>query len=196
MEASDSVGLISGCDDHDSKSACESFRATARDAEESYDKSTRHCRWLPRFEDAKAKTSACEADGKCAWKDSDCKRSDETEAKQNEWEEKIGVECERRTPSGCYENNDHLGESETCTQHTDANSCTAATKTDHSGSSGNGVCSGDLKAASSGDCDSTQKVSDLRPEDSNCDERVLDDMCVANNEDMSQGDGASSLYAD
>ena len=132
------LGHGDGCQDdgrkEGGKELCESYQDGTRDADDSYDGTTKHCIWMPPLNTEEEKRSACESelndDGSnmCAYNNNSmsCEPSAASTAKTAAWMQQRGsLDCESRLPIGCVENNDSNGKSEKCTDMTDESSCLA-----------------------------------------------------------------------
>jgi hypothetical protein len=121
-----------------------------QNADDSADGSTNHCQWLPAISDPE---SACQVDDQCTYEDGECNASDEQTKSKDEWDKKRGTkECDKLIKFGCFENNDHMGETEECTDNDDANTCNTYTAKP-GGMMCPGTCSGTLTGTDESPCE-------------------------------------------
>jgi len=151
MENNDS-GMGDGCPDDGhgegkkrDQASCEAYQPEGRDpreADESFDGTTRHCRWVPAKTDTQ-KEDACTAVSGCEFHSAivDCREDAASAAKAAAWQKQQGTGCEQRLKNGCFENNDWLGEGMGCPDLKDESACLA--KDD---GCQQGTCSGTLNA--------------------------------------------------
>jgi hypothetical protein len=208
------------------ESSCTSYRAGERDVDDSFDGTTNHCRWIqPKGKEERAQN--CETDDDCVfyddrgeWIDSvpqgNCERSDSANQKDTEWRQKAGMDCRSRMKTGCFENNDHMGENEQCTGNQDEESCAAASGGDFcADGSFNGVCSGEAgcedreheheceKEKHQGEhhdsgpfCESNEVYRAHEYQFEDCKGRTISNVCVENNMHVGLSDGCGEHVED
>jgi len=215
VENNEHVGMGDGCDTWDDEDACTGYDGDEeREEDDSFDGTSNHCRWIP-AKTKSARGDECEADGECSW-DSDgnnCGSSSSSEERRQEWLTHVGVDCENRARSGCFENNDHFGENDQCTRNDNENSCLLESGGDHCSSSSSGACSGDSGCETGRDsewecehtlseeemqykCESSDLYHSTKYTAPSCHDRVEDSMCVENNDWVGKGDGCAESIED
>lgn len=178
------VGMGDGCPDEGwrdqdgrwvkrDQASCESYQPEDgrgdRDQDDSHDGTTRHCRWIPEKTDAEKDTDCVGADKACQWysdrgewindvPQGNCEFSEESNQKAMDWDRQRGMECRDRLKSGCFENNDHLGGSERCTDHGSEGACLA-----EADGCWEGTCSGTYTGADGRECPERGSECDCDP---------------------------------
>jgi len=131
LENNRDMGMGDGCGDYSDMASCEAYKDGERRADESYDGSTKHCRWAPALTTAEKET-VCESDGDCTFNaeengpggvPGECEASELQRNKSSAWSAQRGMECEKRTKHGCFENNEWLGDDDKCTSISDETEC-------------------------------------------------------------------------
>eukprot|EP00931_Biecheleriopsis_adriatica_P116645 TRINITY_DN92267_c0_g1_i1.p1 TRINITY_DN92267_c0_g1~~TRINITY_DN92267_c0_g1_i1.p1 ORF type:complete len:719 (+),score=136.34 TRINITY_DN92267_c0_g1_i1:29-2158(+) len=208
------VGTGDGCGFQQTSEACASYSETRskRSIADSFDGTDKHCRWIPQ-KTSDEKISSCEFDGGCKFysdrgrmvngaNTGECSVSDSSTTKWNSWLAKRGAECDNRNKSGCFENNDDIGQAQSCTQHSARDACLAQVHNclegDCSGNATSGTACSTRKseAACSSDGCSWKKQcckwipAPIDPEDTcaNKDKGTMDGMCQYND-----GNGPPSI---
>ena len=140
------VGRGDGCVDKTDQAGCEGAEPSRlRSASDSFDGSTRHCRWIPAKNTLELQ-AACHVDDQCTFyedrgENGECASSDLQREQILAWEEQRGLECSQRMIDGCVENNAHMGMSPKCTANKDEQTCIALAN-----DCWEGTCSGQVKS--------------------------------------------------
>jgi len=204
------------------ENSCSSYRAGDRNADDSFDGTNNHCRWIPP-KDKEERAQVCEADNECMFyndrgeyvnnvQQGNCEQSDSANEKETAWRLESGMRCEARMNTGCFENNDHMGENEQCTGNQDEESCVTESGGDFCQHASNGVCSGDAgcedrdgsheceKEKHQGEhhdsgpfCEMNDVYREHEFQHADCSGRTLSNMCVENNMHVGQGDGCGDM---
>jgi len=156
--------------------------------------------------------NAGEQEGNCKENEASMDLRKASDAKEQAWKKESGKDCYRRLKTGCFENNDHMGENEQCTGNQDEESCVTESGGDFCQHASNGVCSGDSgcedrdgsheceKEKHQGEhhdsgpfCEMNDVYREHEFQHAGCSGRTLSNMCVENNMHVGQGDGCGDM---